>query len=285
MPRRAFRLAYDGRPFHGFQRQPDLPTVEAALFDACRALDLGGAPAASGDGPTRDPPPGYAAAGRTDAGVSALAQTVTLDCPDWCTPAALNGELPASVWAWASTPVAAGFHPREPAGRAYLYHLYAPSDTVADDRVGAALRRLSGRHDFRNLAAVESGTVRDLSCAAVRDGDFLVLWLRAGGFVHELCRRVASLVRAVGAGEREPADVGRLLGPDPVDGPAGVPPATPEPLVLVDVRYPEIAFDVDTNAASRARAAFEARRADRRGAARVAGTVADCLPAGGAPDR
>ncbi|MFB6218385.1 MAG: tRNA pseudouridine(38-40) synthase TruA, partial [Halobacteriaceae archaeon] len=63
---RAFRLAYDGRPFHGFQRQPDVPTVEGALLDALDALDI---PFAG------DTPSGYAAAGRTDRGVSAVAQT------------------------------------------------------------------------------------------------------------------------------------------------------------------------------------------------------------------
>jgi acetyltransferase len=65
MPKRAFRVAYDGRPFHGFQRQPDVPTVEDTLFDALRAADLLAADA--------NRPSGYAAAGRTDAGASAAA--------------------------------------------------------------------------------------------------------------------------------------------------------------------------------------------------------------------
>ena len=60
---RAFRVAYDGRPYSGFQRQPDVPTVEDTLLDALRAL---------GVFEGSDVPPGYAAAGRTDAGVSAL---------------------------------------------------------------------------------------------------------------------------------------------------------------------------------------------------------------------
>jgi tRNA pseudouridine(38-40) synthase len=74
----AYRVAYDGRPFHGFQRQPDVATVEDALFDALRNLGVLADDAAK--------PAGYAAAGRTDAGVSAVAQTVAFEAPEWLTP-------------------------------------------------------------------------------------------------------------------------------------------------------------------------------------------------------
>jgi len=40
MPLRAFRVAYDGTGYHGFQRQPDVPTVEDTIFDALRALEV-----------------------------------------------------------------------------------------------------------------------------------------------------------------------------------------------------------------------------------------------------
>ena len=98
---RAYRVAYDGRPFHGFQRQPDVSTVADALLDALRDLGV------AFDG---DVPPGYAAAGRTDAGVSALAQTVAFEAPAWLSPAAFNSELPASVRAWAAADAPEGFH-------------------------------------------------------------------------------------------------------------------------------------------------------------------------------
>ena len=98
----AFRIAYDGQPYRGFQRQPDVPTVEDALLGALRDLDVLPADA--------DTPPGSAAAGRTDAGVSALAQTVAFEAPDWLSPAAFNSELPESIRAWASADVDAEFH-------------------------------------------------------------------------------------------------------------------------------------------------------------------------------
>ena len=125
---RAFRLAYDGRPFYGFQRQPSVPTVEGALFDALGALSV--LP------PDADKPAGYAAAGRTDAGVSAVAQTVAFGCPDWLTPRALNSELPTTIRAWASADVPPEFHAtHDAARREYVYYLYAPraTDTGGDD--------------------------------------------------------------------------------------------------------------------------------------------------------
>ncbi|MFC6730557.1 tRNA pseudouridine(38-40) synthase TruA, partial [Natronoarchaeum mannanilyticum] len=71
---RAYRIAYDGQPYRGFQRQPDVPTVEGEILDALDALSVLD---------DREVPEGYAAAGRTDAGVSALAQTVAFEAPDW----------------------------------------------------------------------------------------------------------------------------------------------------------------------------------------------------------
>jgi tRNA pseudouridine38-40 synthase len=261
---RAFRVAYDGRPFRGFQRQPDVPTVESSLFDALRGLDVfEGAK-----------PPGYAAAGRTDAGVSALAQTIAFEAPDWCSPSALNSELPAAVRAWAAADVPGDFHAQyDAARREYVYHLYAPD--LDDDRAREALERLSGEHDFHNLTPDDRGTVRDLTARAERDGEFLLVGVSAAGFARELVRRLVSLVRDVASGAASLSKVDRVLGPDPIDGPAGVAPAPPTPLVLVDVAYPGVEFSPDDDAVDPAREIFAERRVEGLVAARVAGAVAD----------
>jgi tRNA pseudouridine38-40 synthase len=262
---RAFRVAYDGRPYSGFQRQPDVPTVEDALLDALRSLGV-----LEGS----DVPPGYAAAGRTDAGVSALAQTVAFEAPDWLTPAAFNAELPGTVRAWASADVPDDFHATHDATRrTYRYHLYGP--TLDDARVRAALDRLAGEGDFHNLTTDDEGTVRTLDADCVRDGDFLVLTLAAGGFARHMVRRVVGLVRAVGSGESSLERVERVLAPEPLDGPAGVPTAPATPLVLADVTYPDVSFDPDPAAVESARDAFGERRVEALTAARVVGDLRD----------
>lgn len=261
---RAFRIAYDGRPYYGFQRQPDVPTVAGAILDALSRLD-------ALDGET---PPGYAAAGRTDAGVSALAQTVAFECPDWLSPAALNGELPEDIRAWASADTPEDFHATHHAGaRTYVYSLYAPE---ADrDAARAALDRLSGEHDFHNLTPDDTGTRRHLSASLSADGPMLELTVRAGGFPRQLVRRLVSLVAAVACGERELAHLDRVLSPEPLSGPDGVAPAPPYPLLLQAVAYSDLTFEADPNAAIEARDVFESRQQEHAVRARVAGKIAD----------
>jgi tRNA pseudouridine38-40 synthase len=263
-PMRAFRVAYDGRPFHGFQRQPDVPTVEDAIFDAVHALGVA-------DGK----PEGYAAAGRTDAGVSAVSQTVSFECPDWLTPAALNSELPGSIRAWASAEAPPEFHATHHAeSREYVYHLYAPETDLA--RAEEALARLcGGEHDFHNLTPDDENTVRDLRGVVRREEAYLIFRLRAGGFVREMVRRVVSLVRSVATGDAELAKVERVLGPEQINGQAGVAPAPAYPLVLVDAVYPRLEFSVDEEAAASACEVFESLREERATGARVAREVAE----------
>ena len=263
---RAFRIAYDGRPYHGFQRQPDVPTVDGRLLDGLRTLGVAG----------EEPPPGYAAAGRTDAGVSAAAQTVAFEAPDWLSPAAFNSELPESIRAWASAAAPPSFHATHHAARrTYTYFLYAPeADESAARR---ALAALDGDHDFHNFTPDDSGTRRVLSTGLDRDGPLFALTFSAGGFARQLVRRLVSVVAETARGRADRDRIDRLLGPDALSGPEGVEPAAPEPLVLTDVEYPDLSFEVDSDAAATARAVFERLRAERTASARVAGSVSDVI--------
>jgi tRNA pseudouridine38-40 synthase len=256
---RAYRIAYDGAGYRGFQRQPHGETVEDEILEALRALDVH----------EGDTPPGYAAAGRTDAGVSAVAQTVAFDAPDYLTPAAFDGELPDDVRAWASADVPDDFHATHDARRReYEYHLHAPE--ADDDRARSVLDALSGAHDFHNLTPDDGGTERELAASCERDGQYLVCRFAAGGFPREFVRRAAALVASVSAGERDVDAVDSVLSDTPLSGPEGVGPAAPEPLVLADVDYPDVAFAVDEAAAASAWTAFERRRVRRQTGARVA---------------
>ena len=285
MPRRAFRVAYDGRPFYGFQRQPDVPTVEGTLLEALRALgvlDRDGDGVGDTEG-APDTPPGYAAAGRTDRGVSALAQTVAFDAPDWLTPRAFASELPGGVRVWAAAEAPAGFHAtHDAARRTYRYHLHAPG---ADrDRARDAAARLSGDHDVHNLTSDPRGprTRRDLSVSvdtgddaddATAGDEFLTLTVAADGFPREFVRRLATVVRGVAVGDTDLDRVDEVLGDEPLSGPRGVAPAAPGPLVLADVRYPGLDFEPDPEAVATLRTVFDDRRVAAVARSRVLGDV------------
>jgi tRNA pseudouridine38-40 synthase len=261
--RRAYRVAYDGRGYHGFQRQPEVPTVSDAILEALRALDF------VADGV----PSGYAAAGRTDAGVSASTQTVAFDAPDWLDPAALNGELPADVRAWAGAKVPVDFHATHDAtAREYTYYLHAPAADAT--RVREALELLAGRHDFHNLTPDQTGTVRELSADVALEGAFVVLSVRADGFPRQLVRRLVHAIDRVATGAADRAWLDRLLAEEAVAGPDGVGPAPPDPLVLTDVTYPGVSFDLDEAAAASAREVFATRRAALTARAKVSGRIA-----------
>lgn len=291
----AYRIAYDGTAYRGFQRQPHGETVENVLFDALDALDVtnGGKP------------DGYAAAGRTDAGVSAVEQTVGFEAPGWLTPRAFCGELPPDVRAWASADAPDDFHAtRDARRRVYEYHLYAPgavsdravSDRAADDRAAddseativdgrkatvvdddlarAVLDRLSGTHSVHNLTPDEEGRERTIDAACERDGTYLVCEFAAAGFPREFVRRAVGLLVAVATRERDLAFVDRVLSDERLQGPDGTAPAPPEPLLLRRVGY-DLTFERDDDAAASAGAVFEETRVRRRTGARVAERLRD----------
>jgi tRNA pseudouridine38-40 synthase len=262
---RAFRIAYDGRDFHGFQRQPDVPTVSDAVLDAIGSLEVA----------ADRVPPGYAAAGRTDAGVSGTAQTVAFVAPDWLDPAALNSGLPAAVRAWASADAPSDFHATHDAtAREYTYYLHARA-AHDEARARTALDRLAGEHDFHNLTPDESGTIRRLRTGIQRDGEFLVVTFRAGGFPRQLVRRLVTVVDEVARGDAGLERVEHVLGDESLVGPEGVAPAPAAPLVLTGVTYPALTFERDAKAAASAREVFLERRREALVRTRVAGRLAD----------
>lgn len=263
---RAFRVAYDGHPYHGFQRQPAVPTVEDSIFDTLRELDVLAA--------DTEKPPGYAAAGRTDRGVSAVAQIIGFEAPDWLTPRAFNSELPESIRAWAHADPSPEFHATHDAtARTYTYHLHAPDGDP--ERARDALMALSGEHDFHNLTPDDRNTVRTLDVALESDGEFLILCLRAGGFSRQLVRRIVTLVDRVATGATPLAKIGHVLSKEPLSGPEGIGPAPAAPLILTGVTYPELDFRVDDTAAASAREIFEEGRIKAATNARVATALRD----------
>ena len=154
-------VAYDGTGFSGFARQPGRRTVEGELRRAICELY------ASADA--------FAVAGRTDTGVHALANVVSVETESGPPPEraaeALNSALPDDLAVVAAEEVTEGFHARFDArSRSYRYRVL-PARTrrplearrslwhpfVLDlDELNEAAALLVGEHDFRAFTPTET---------------------------------------------------------------------------------------------------------------------------------
>jgi tRNA pseudouridine38-40 synthase len=208
-------LEYDGAGFRGWAAQPGLRTVETELGAALDAVF-----------PRRD---ALAVAGRTDAGVHALANVASVDV-DGGAPAeraaeALNAVLPDDVAVIAAEQAPPDFHARRSArARSYRYRILArraPSPLergralwwprgIDEDALAASARLLVGEHDFRAFTPTETQHevfVRVVEAAGwERTGDELVFTITADSFLRHMVRTLVGTML-----ERGPEDVAQLL--------------------------------------------------------------------------
>lgn len=147
-------VEYDGTDYMGFQRQSHGPSIAGALEDAARTI---GAPS-----------PVAACAGRTDSGVHARGQVVTMDLPQRIEERrialAMNSVLPAAIRVRRAVLCGNDFDPRRDAvGRVYVYRLCAGTqvppmfrNAIAHTRhvlspslAAEAAACFVGKHEFR----------------------------------------------------------------------------------------------------------------------------------------
>ena len=221
MTRFALTVEYDGRPFMGWQRQPHGPSVQGALEAAVLAIT----------GETV----AIHAAGRTDAGVHALAMRAHGDIAKpigaFRLMEALNARLrPAPVAVLACEEVADDWHARFSCiGRSYEYRLVnrrAPltwerglawqvPQPLDADAMAAAAAMLVGRHDFttfRSAHCQADSPVRTLDRLAVtRHGDRIAVIAAARSFLHHQVRSMVGCLALVGMGRWTPNDVADAL--------------------------------------------------------------------------
>jgi len=223
-------LAYDGTDFVGWQRQASGLSIQGVLEDALRTLD--------------DRDVTVTGAGRTDAGVHALAQVASFSLEraiDRDTLVrALNAHLPETIRVLSAEEVPPTFNPRRartktyryrirngpvlsPFERRYAWHVVSALDVGAMD---AAARRLEGRHDFAAFQTVGSDVVttertifsslilrpaqderstNTLVVSLSNHEPLIVYEITGDGFLRHMVRAIVGTLVEIGRGRR-PAD-------------------------------------------------------------------------------
>ncbi len=218
----ALKIAYDGRPFHGHQRQPDARTVEGECLAALRSAKI-----------LRDPDESYfRSASRTDRGVSAVGNVIAFD--SYLRSEAVVGafnDRAKEVWAWAYAQVPDAFHPRHALERWYRYHVYEPLRLDALRKAGSLF---PGTHDFRSFTSdPPTGGFMINRIDVARDGDAILIDFRAPSFRRGMVRRIVAAMVAYARGEKSLSELRGALRGKTCD--FGV--APPQPLFLMDVSY------------------------------------------------
>ncbi len=221
MTRFAFTLEFDGTPFFGLQRQPNGPSVQQAVEDAIRST--------TGEAVT------VHAAGRTDAGVHALAMRahvdIAKDIAAFRLMEAVNHYLrPAPVAVLACEVVADDWHARfSCVGREYLYRIINRRSPLTLDRDRAwqvappldaaamhrAAQALVGHHDFTTFRSVHCQSrspEKTLDLLTVeRMGDEVHIRAAARSFLHHQVRSMVGCLALVGMGRWQEAQVAEAL--------------------------------------------------------------------------
>ena len=219
MRRIRIQLAYDGGPFHGWQVQPGLPTIQGILEEIVSGMD--------------GKPVHVAGSGRTDAGVHALRQvaafTILNPIPLPNLRRAVNRLLPPDIRVLSAEEVHADFHPRfdaksktyeyriqraevcSPFEWPYVHHYPYPLREEPMIQLAAVF---TGEQDFTAFAASDDrdgvgkaegkSRVRTVfSSVLERRAEQLVYRIRGSGFLKHMVRNIVGTLMEAGRGNIE----------------------------------------------------------------------------------
>ncbi|HWN97977.1 MAG TPA: tRNA pseudouridine(38-40) synthase TruA [Blastocatellia bacterium] len=220
MPVWKLTIEYDGTRYYGWQEQKNSRTVAGELRGAAEKffeerVDLAGA-------------------GRTDAGVHALAQIARLKASRGARPVevlyALNDRLPADINVLKVEETSASFDPRRDAiSRSYVYQIsirrtafakkfvWWVRDPLNVEAISKAAAFLKGRHDFRNFCERQEDDRSTLvvvqGVELAQAGDLILFRIVASHFLWKMVRRIVGALVEVGRGRLTVEDFASLLRP------------------------------------------------------------------------
>jgi len=242
----ALGIEYFGERYFGWQRQQEVPSVQASLEQALSQV--------------ASEPVQVTCAGRTDAGVHATQQVVHFDTsvesPERACTLGVNANLPKDIAVKWVAHVSNDFNARFSAtARRYRYviynaitkpailhggvtHIYHPLDETL---MHEAAQHLIGEHDFSSFRAAQCQSHspnRNVHFVNVsRYGDYIVVDIQANAFVHHMVRNIVGSLLVIGMKEAATGWMADLLLAR--DRKLAAATAKPNGLYLVHVSYPD----------------------------------------------
>jgi tRNA pseudouridine38-40 synthase len=251
-------VAYDGTDFAGWQVQPGQPTIQGILCEVLQKIT--------------QQETAIQGAGRTDAGVHALAQVANFHTDAELTTEdfqrACNALLPPTIRVFAAEEVDPDFHARwDAVGKTYRYRIYCgrvvppflwryvhhDASALDFDAMSEAAGKFEGEHDFTTFAASTGSEEEDrerLTTRAIYSSKIFRVrnendpcgaeeWIyevRGKSFLRYMVRKITGALVEVGRGKLRPEDIPRLI--ELRDRSRSGPTMPSQGLCLVKVEYP-----------------------------------------------
>ncbi|WP_432645660.1 tRNA pseudouridine(38-40) synthase TruA [Methanobrevibacter sp.] len=256
MKRTALKIGYIGTNFHGFQRQPDLRTVEGELIYHLRKLDYIDDLKKSR----------FRIAGRTDAGVHSLGNVISFQSEKDVRINEINNSLPDDIQIIASAPVRYAFKPRYAQMRQYRYILFQDLDV---DKLKECAEVFKGTHNFTNFTKrfqkTTTRNIEDIKITKVDLSDYhkkefpnlhdtvspIFVDIYGESFLWNMVRKMMRVFVDVAIGKMSLDEVERLLNPEENEPRAHIKVMEAEYLILMDIKYDGIKFRYDDYACER----------------------------------
>ena len=256
MKRTALKIGYIGTNFHGFQRQPDLRTVEEELIYHLRKLDYIDDLKKSR----------FRIAGRTDAGVHSLGNVISFQSEKDVMVNEINNSLPDDIQILASAPVRYAFKPRYAQMRQYRYMLFQDLDI---DKLRECAEIFKGTHNFTNFTKrfqkTTTRTIDDIKVIKVDLEDYhkrefpnlhdtispIFIDIYGESFLWNMVRKMMRVFVDVAIGKMTLDEVQDLLNPLEDAPRANIKVMEAEYLILMDIQYDGIKFRYDDYACER----------------------------------
>ena len=258
MKRTALKIGYIGTNFHGFQRQPNLRTVEEELIYHLRKLDYIDDLKKSR----------FRIAGRTDAGVHSLGNVISFQSQKEVRVNEINNSLPDDIQILAKAPVRYAFKPRYAQMRHYRYLLFEDLDI---NKLNECAELFKGTHNFTNFTKrfqkTTTRTIEDIKITRVNLDDYhkkefpnlhetlspIFVDIYGESFLWNMVRKMMRVFVDVAKGKMTLDEVEKLLNPKKDEPRAYIKVMEPYYLILMNIQYDGIKFRYDDYACERFR--------------------------------